>query len=73
MSAYRCARCNRKLSFVTVIVGSHAVGPTCAKKMGITPPKPTRKKKGAKAAQRAPRRIEVEVHVDQLGLFEAAA
>lgn len=42
MSAIRCSRCNRALSAITVVQGTSALGPSCARILGITPPKPVR-------------------------------
>ena len=71
MSALRCARCNRELLSVTVQVGSLAVGPTCARHMGITPPRSqTRKSTLARGPGRRKARGEP---VNQLALFEVLA
>ena len=34
----RCLRCNRPLTSARILIGKQAIGPKCAKRVGITAP-----------------------------------
>lgn len=52
-----CARCERPLLRVAVMIGKHAVGPVCAKRMGLTKTR-TRKTESCRQAVDDPRQLD---------------
>lgn len=47
----RCCMCNREMKAFSVLIGTQPIGPTCAKKRGILPPKSPRRAKQSSKPQ----------------------
>lgn len=61
----RCVRCNREIgrAFVNIEsrAGGLALGPTCAKKAGLQPPKKVRVKRDVEPAWVDPNQLKLEI------------